>query len=269
MRDSRPLSQRPMIAPARPPAPASIRLSVSICRTRRRRPAPSAARSASSRCRTVARTISRFTTFTQATSSTSVTSSRNTPATSGLLFAALGSGRARRSGIARARTVLFVSGYCCSSWRASTSSAACACGSETPGFSLPITRSSWLSRRSIGLLVALLGEDHAERHVRVELDQRVDTVEAFGDDPRHGERLAVDEHRASDHRRVAVEASLPVRPPEHDHRIRAERRALPTGESGGRAPAPRPSMEKKFPVTYPTVMRSARLSALSPAKVME
>ncbi len=148
MPDSRTLSQRPMNAPARPPAPASIRLSVSICRTRRRRPAPSAARSASSRRRTVARTISRFTTFTHATSRTSATSSRNTPATSGLLFAALGSGRARRSGIARARTVLFVSGYCCSSCRASTSSAACACASGTPGFSLPTTRSPWLSRCS-------------------------------------------------------------------------------------------------------------------------
>ena len=47
---------------------------------------------------------------------------------------------------------------------------------------------------------------------------------SFGDDPGDRERLAVDEHRAADHRRVAVEPPLPVRSSEHDHWIRAERR---------------------------------------------
>jgi hypothetical protein len=75
---------RPTIAPAAPPSRARMTLSVSICRIRRRRAAPSAARTAISRCRTVARTMIRLITFTQATSSTSPTSTRNTLATTGV-----------------------------------------------------------------------------------------------------------------------------------------------------------------------------------------
>ena len=74
----RPGSTAPAPGPARRPAPASSRLSVSICRDSRHRLAPMAARTASSRCRPMARASSRFATFTQATSNTMPTAATRT-----------------------------------------------------------------------------------------------------------------------------------------------------------------------------------------------
>ena len=68
---------------------------------------------------------------------------RRRPASESALLA---SGRASRSGMIRARTVLFVSGNCASSCLASTLTAACACARPSPGFSRPITCSECSSR---------------------------------------------------------------------------------------------------------------------------
>ena len=72
--------------PAAPPHNASIRLSVSICRINRPRAAPSADRITISRSRTVARTNSRFATFTHANSSTIPASPRMNSATVPIAF---------------------------------------------------------------------------------------------------------------------------------------------------------------------------------------
>ncbi len=67
----------PMPIPIAPPISESTTLSVSSCRTMRRRPAPSADRTASSRVRTVARASSRLATFAQQMRSTKPTTPRN------------------------------------------------------------------------------------------------------------------------------------------------------------------------------------------------
>ena len=63
--------------PSAPPISESTTLSVSSCRTMRRRPAPSADRTASSRMRTVARASSRLATLAQQMRSTKPTTPRN------------------------------------------------------------------------------------------------------------------------------------------------------------------------------------------------
>ena len=66
----------PIPVPSAPPITASTRLSVTSCRTMRRRPAPSAERTASSRVRTVARASSRLATLAQQMRSTNPTTPR-------------------------------------------------------------------------------------------------------------------------------------------------------------------------------------------------
>ena len=75
---SRSLPHDAISRPMAPPAIASMALSVSSCRMRRRRPAPSAARIAISDCRDAARASIRFATLAQAISSTRPTAPSST-----------------------------------------------------------------------------------------------------------------------------------------------------------------------------------------------
>lgn len=146
-----------------------------------------------------------------------------------------------------ARTVVFVSGYCCSSWRDSRSTRLCL-GDGDSGLQ-PAEHAQLMIVAAVdGLPVIGLGEGHAERHVGIQFDERVGAVEPLGHDADHRERLSIHEHLASDDGRVGVEALRRVRSSEDDDGIGAVRRAFLPQDEAPRSSAI-PSIEKKLPVT--------------------
>ena len=127
--------QKARTIPAAPPASANKTLSVSICRTSRRRPAPSAARIAISLVREVLRASKRLATLAQAMRRTSATAPRRI---SRAARASPTSAVCR--GTSRMLQPVFESGYCFPRRSAIVSNSAWACEMVVPVFNTPITR---------------------------------------------------------------------------------------------------------------------------------
>ena len=129
------MADKPMPSPRRPPKAASIRLSVSICRTSRSGLAPIAVRIDISPCRESARDSSRLARFVLAMSSTH----NEAPAR------AMSNSRGCAAISSRSRTTVapvraFSLGYCVASCAAISCSSDRACSSVTPGVSRPTPR---------------------------------------------------------------------------------------------------------------------------------
>ena len=129
--------------PSKPPSSPNKVLSVSSCRSMRRRFAPSAVRIAISFCRLVALARSRLATFAQAISKTRLTAAIKT----------ISAGRMSPvtcscNGITCDSMPPLTSGYSLSSRLAIAFISTCACSAATPGFKRPIIFKLRMSRTS-------------------------------------------------------------------------------------------------------------------------
>ena len=209
--------RRSTTRPTAPPAAASTRLSVSICRTSRPRSAPSAMRILISRVRPAARTSSRLPTLAQAISSTQPTAASRISS----------AGRAAATTVSCSGTTAM---FARCGWRPDTSASSCVAIADISSARLldadlglqprddaedPVLAIALRRDRRVRRLRARQPERHPELGPG---DRKVERRRHHADDQR---RRAVEHRLAADDVRVAAEAPFPQSVSEHRHWSRA------------------------------------------------